>query len=162
MSIFILFFNFAKIVRFVKVVTWIPQNWDMDFFKLLHDFLKIDTWISFRCYMDLSKLLHGFVKTVTWISLSCDHPWAILLFLVRSRSIDVLGFLYQSRSYDIFGPKNDLFYGNLFKGFFMTSFRDFFLQIGGGCLRLLNIRKCLFLTFKKRLFHRKTQKKLQK
>ena len=50
----LLFFNFAQIVGFVKVVRRISL-------KLLHGFVKIDTWISLSCYMDLSKLKHGFL-----------------------------------------------------------------------------------------------------
>ena len=54
---------------FLRAVTWICQNWYMDFCKLLHGFVKIDTWIFLSCFVDLSqslpgfvKLLHGFVK----------------------------------------------------------------------------------------------------
>ena len=60
----LLFFNFAQIVGFVKVVRRISL-------KLLHGFVKIDTWISLSCYMDFSKLLHGFFKVDSWISVSC-------------------------------------------------------------------------------------------
>ena len=51
---------------FFWVVTWICQNWYMDFFEFLNGFVKIVTWTSLS---RLSKLLHGFVKLVTWICL---------------------------------------------------------------------------------------------
>ena len=35
---------------------------------LLHGFVKIDTWICQDFYMDLLNLLHGFVKVVLCIS----------------------------------------------------------------------------------------------
>ena len=65
------------------MVTWICQNWYMDFSQLLLGFVKFDAgicqnwysyfskllfWICQSCYMDLLKLLHGFVKVVLYIS----------------------------------------------------------------------------------------------
>ena len=54
-----------------RVVTWICQNWYMDFSKLIGGFVSIDTWISLNCYMGLSKLIHGFLQVFTWICQSC-------------------------------------------------------------------------------------------
>ena len=59
----LLFFNFAQIVGFVKVVRRISL-------KLLHGFVKIDTWISLSCYMDLSILIYGFRSLLCLVSLS--------------------------------------------------------------------------------------------
>ena len=53
---------------FLWVVTWICQNWYMDFFEFGNGFVKIVTWISLSRYLYLSKLLYGFVKLVKRIS----------------------------------------------------------------------------------------------
>ena len=50
----LLILNFAQIVGFVKVVTFISISCYMDLSKLTKG-------ISINCYMDLSKLIHGFL-----------------------------------------------------------------------------------------------------
>ena len=78
-----LLLNFAKIVGFVKVVTYIDLSKLIhgvlsvvrcrDFSQLLHGFVKIYTWMevaTWICesrYMDLLKLLHGFLLVPTLI-----------------------------------------------------------------------------------------------
>ena len=46
-------------------LSWICQNFYMDFSKLLDGFVKTDTWIS------LSSVLNRYVKFDTWISCTC-------------------------------------------------------------------------------------------
>ena len=41
----LLVLNFAQIVGFVRVVTWISLSFDMDFTKLTHGFFLVITWI---------------------------------------------------------------------------------------------------------------------
>ena len=41
------------------------------FLQWLHGFVKIDTWISQNWYMDFSKFIHGCLKVVTGICLGC-------------------------------------------------------------------------------------------
>ena len=57
-----LLLNFAPIVRFVKVVTWICQSCHMDLSKFLYGFLWVVTWICLMCQsLDLSKLFDVFL-----------------------------------------------------------------------------------------------------
>ena len=56
---------------FLWVVTWICQNWCMDFSELLqelskmiHGFFWVVTWNCQNWYMDLLKLLRGFVPCI--------------------------------------------------------------------------------------------------
>ena len=68
-------------IGFVKVVSWICQNWYigislicyMDLSKFIHGFLLVVTWIFQSSYMDLSKLFRGFVVVVV-LCISLPFP----------------------------------------------------------------------------------------
>ena len=84
----VLLLNFAQVVGFVKVVTWILLSCYMDLSKLIFGFLLGFTWICQCCYMDLSMLLRGFLKVNTWTFQShfmpCLHClWNCFLWIFK-------------------------------------------------------------------------------
>ena len=71
------YMDLSKLIhRFLLIVTWICQNWYMDFFSnFLHGFVKIDYWMDF-CYIDLSKLFYVFLPLLPIkTKLECDNDF---------------------------------------------------------------------------------------
>ena len=84
-----LLLNFAQIVGFVKVVTWLSLSYYIDSSKLINGFV----W---SCYMNLSKFKEVFFYFVTWICqnsmdlISCYMDLSTLFYMKN----DVLGFSF--------------------------------------------------------------------
>ena len=78
----------------IWVVTWICQNWYMDFSKLLHGFVKVARWICKSCFVDLSELFYVFLALCqtkphheVWINESEPGSWLDSLFHKRHATI---------------------------------------------------------------------------